>query len=104
MYEDSLSDAESLAKSISGTRAVFIAVRCPGNMPGSTIAQNTAAALIAALRILQTTFPNRKLPQVVLLSTASTSDYHCRDLSPTPRTHTLVRIMRERKCEPAASI
>ena len=53
IYEGELEDVELLASCISGTRAVFLVVAVNENIPGCSVACDTAHAVVAALEQLQ---------------------------------------------------
>jgi putative NADH-flavin reductase len=73
IFEGSISDTETLANCLSGTKAVFLTVAVVDNVPGTTIAQDTAHAVVSALTILKRD-PYFKPPRLVVLSSASLDD------------------------------
>lgn len=80
-FEGSLEDASLLADCIRGTRAVFLTVAIIDNMPGCTIAIDTARVVVAALEKLRTESGARaKLPKLIVLSSASLEDSFCGDV------------------------
>jgi putative NADH-flavin reductase len=81
IFEGSLEDVSLLAECIRGTRAVFLAVAVIDNMPGCTIAQDTASVVVAALEKLKMeSDPIAKLPKLIVLSSASLEDSFCGDV------------------------
>lgn len=80
-FEGSLEDVSLLADCIRGTRAVFLAVAIIDNMPGCTIAIDTARVVVAALEKLRTESGARaKLPKLIVLSSASLEESFCGDV------------------------
>ena len=80
-FEGSLEDVSLLADCIRGTRAVFLAVAIIDNMPGCTIAMDTARVVVAALTKLKTeSDASAKLPKLMVLSSASLEDSFCGDV------------------------
>jgi uncharacterized protein YbjT (DUF2867 family) len=57
VFEGNLNDTETIRDCIKDTHAVFLAVAVSGNVPGNTIAQDTARVVITALQQLQTSAP-----------------------------------------------
>jgi hypothetical protein len=81
IFEGSLEDVSLLADCIRGTRTVFLAVAVIDNMPGCTIAQDTATVVVAALEKLKMeSDPIVKLPKLIVLSSASLEDSFCGDV------------------------
>ena len=82
-FEGSLEDVSLLVDCIRGTRAVFLAVAIIDNMPGCTIAMDTARVVVAALEKLKTeSGASAKLPKLLVLSSASLEDSFCGDVPP----------------------
>ena len=80
-FEGSLEDVSLIADCIGGTRAVFLAVAIIDNMPGCTIARDTARVVIAALEKLKSeSGPRVKPPKLIVLSSASLEDSFCGDV------------------------
>ena len=69
IFEGRLDDVDLLANCIRGTRTVFLTVAVTDNVPGCTIAQDTARVVISALEKLKA--ESMKLPKLVVLSSAS---------------------------------
>lgn len=86
VFEGSLQDTALIAKCLQHTRAAFLAVAQTGNMPGCSIARDTAHAVISALELLKE--QGERLPKLIVLSSASTEH---RLMSETPHfmLHTL---------------
>jgi putative NADH-flavin reductase len=80
IFEGDLDDVSLISECISGTTAVFMAVAVSDNVPGCTIAQDTAHVVVAAMEKLRSRDPDVKLPRIIVLSSASLDDYLCRDL------------------------
>jgi putative NADH-flavin reductase len=79
IFEGDLDNIEVLSQCLKGTRAAFLAVAVTDNVPGCSIAQDTARNVIAALRLLQKQHPTARLPHLVVLSSASTEGKLWRD-------------------------
>ena len=69
VFEGSLENKENMVDCLRGTRAAFLAVAESSNVPGCSIAYDTAVAVIAALRVLRK--QNQILPKLVILSSSS---------------------------------
>ena len=74
IYEGDLEDVELLGKCIAGTKAVFLAVASSENLPGCTIAVDTANVVVKALKRTQTQDRTSKTPKVIVLSSSSVTD------------------------------
>ncbi|KAI5268120.1 hypothetical protein E4T47_07894 [Aureobasidium subglaciale] len=72
VFEGSLDNTEVIRDCIKDTHAVFLAVAVSGNVPGNTIAQDTAHVVLQALRELRDTNTEAKLPKLVVLSAVAT--------------------------------
>jgi putative NADH-flavin reductase len=70
IFESSISDIPTLTQCLAGTKAVFLAVAVNDNVPGCTIAQDTAHAVVQALEKLKADDKNFKAPRLVVLSAA----------------------------------
>ena len=72
VFEGRLEDVSLIADCLRNTRAVFLAVSVPDNMPGCTLAHQAASVVVAALRQIRVEDgPRTRLPKVILLSSAS---------------------------------
>lgn len=69
VFEGSLKDQATLVECLRGTRAAFLTVAVSTNVPGCTVAVDTAEAVIAALRVLHK--DHETLPKLIILSSAS---------------------------------
>lgn len=69
VFEGPLTNKANLVACLRGTRAAFLAVAESDNVPGCTIAYDTATAVVAALRVLQG--DHEPLPKLIILSSAS---------------------------------
>jgi hypothetical protein len=71
VFEGPISDIPTLTSCLRNTHAVFLAVAVNSNVPGCTIAQDTARAVISALRTLKEEDENHwKAPRLIVLSAA----------------------------------
>ncbi|OBW66067.1 MAG: Rhomboid-like protein [Aureobasidium pullulans] len=80
VYEGSLTDTEVIRDCIKNTHAVFLAVAVSGNVPGNTIAQDTARVVVAALKQIHETDASSKLPRLVVLSAVPTEPAFSKDM------------------------
>jgi putative NADH-flavin reductase len=71
VFEGSLSNQETIRDCIKHTHAVFLAVAVSGNVPGNTIARDTARVVIAALKESRDSNATIKLPKLIVLSAAA---------------------------------
>ena len=71
VFEGQLQDVQLLSNCISGTRAVFLAVAVTDNIPGCSVARDTADVVVSALERLQQEDRTASLPKLVVLSSAS---------------------------------
>jgi putative NADH-flavin reductase len=74
VFEGSISNADNLAQCLTGVKAVFLTVAVMDNIPGCSIAQDTAHAVVIALTRLKDENANFKPPRLVVLSSASVDD------------------------------
>lgn len=70
IFEGDISNINTLARCISGTQAVFLAVAASSNIPGCRIAQDSAEAVIEAMGRLKSN--GERLPRLVVLSSSET--------------------------------
>ncbi|KAL3458172.1 hypothetical protein BJX64DRAFT_228029 [Aspergillus heterothallicus] len=63
-----------------GADAVFLVVAVVDNMPGCSVAMQTAQAVVASLKRLQSATPGMRLPRLVMLSSASLEPSFCGDV------------------------
>jgi putative NADH-flavin reductase len=71
IFEGAISDISTLTQCLANTHAVFLAVAVNENIPGCTIAQDTARSVIAALQILKEEKGAAwRAPRLVVLSAA----------------------------------
>lgn len=80
IFEGAIDNASALQSCITGVSAIFLAVAVSDNVPGCSIATDTAEALVAAFERIRHLRPDTKLPRVIVLSSASISDTMSRDL------------------------
>ncbi|KAI4718728.1 hypothetical protein E4T48_05002 [Aureobasidium sp. EXF-10727] len=80
VFEGNLNDTKIIADCIKDTHAVFLAVAVSGNVPGNTIAQDTARVVIAASRSLRTSSAATKLPKLVVLSAVPTEPAFAKEM------------------------
>ena len=74
IFEASISNIDVLKQCITGTRAVFLAVAERVNRPGTRIASDQSEAVVAALEAIREENPSVKLPTLVMISSAETSE------------------------------
>lgn len=77
IFEGSIQDIDLLAKCIADCKAVFLVLSTNDNIPGCSLAQDTAAAVIEALQTLKNRSSDGEMvmPKLILLSSA-TIDAH----------------------------
>ena len=80
VFEGGLSNTDIIRDCIKDTHAVFLAVAVSGNVPGNTIAQDTARVVIAALKELRASNKASKLPKLIVLSAAPTQPEFTKDM------------------------
>ncbi|KAL4867593.1 hypothetical protein BDV12DRAFT_198014 [Aspergillus spectabilis] len=84
IFEGSIEDVELLTSCLRDCRAVFLVVSTNDNIPGCRVAQDTAAAVVASLRNLKQSSgesegnDSRRLPKLILLSSATIDDHFSR--------------------------
>ena len=71
IYEAGLDNIDELTKCIAGTQAVFLTAAASENVPGCNVAQQQSACMVEALERLQKQDPHARLPQLIILSSAS---------------------------------
>jgi putative NADH-flavin reductase len=71
IFEGSIDDQDLMMSCLRGCRAVFLCVSTNDNKPGCCMAQNTAKAVIDALRAIRAEDSTTKLPKLVLLSSGT---------------------------------
>ncbi|KAK0862482.1 hypothetical protein LTR87_016566 [Friedmanniomyces endolithicus] len=64
VFEGNIVNIDVLTECIRGTKAVFLAVAINDNMPGCTIAMDTARSVVAALERLKQEKPDYELPRL----------------------------------------
>lgn len=74
IYEGDLEDIDLIKNCMSDTKAVFLAVALSENMPGCSIAFDTATIVVQALKRMQSEKPGSRLPRLVILSSSSVSE------------------------------
>ncbi|KAH7093684.1 hypothetical protein FB567DRAFT_515862 [Paraphoma chrysanthemicola] len=72
IFESSISDISTLAACLKNTKAVFLTVAVVDNVPNTTIAQDTARAVVEALTRLKEKEEKFQPPRLIILSSAST--------------------------------
>ena len=80
IFQGNITDISTLKQCLQGTRAAFLAVAVTDNIPGCSIAQDTARCVVAALQELKEEAPYSKLPRLIVLSSASLNDKFWRDI------------------------
>jgi uncharacterized protein YbjT (DUF2867 family) len=71
IFESSISEISTLSQCLTNTKAVFLTVAVVGNVPETTIAQETAHAVVQALTRLKEKNVTFKPPRLIVLSSAS---------------------------------
>lgn len=79
IFEGSITDTQVLKSCVQDTKAVFLAAGASDNVPGCSIAQEQTSSVVQALKALRIEGQNR-LPQLIILSSASLEDHLIRDL------------------------
>jgi putative NADH-flavin reductase len=74
IFEGSISDIKVLQACLKGSKAAFLTVAVSANIPGCSIAQDTATSVIEALQGLREHDKTLKPPRLVVLSSASMDD------------------------------
>jgi putative NADH-flavin reductase len=82
VFEGSISDHETLAQCLTGTKAVFLTVAITDNKPSCTISQDTAHAVVNALKSIKNNKSNFKAPRLIVLSSSSLDDKFWDDTPP----------------------
>ncbi|KAL4898963.1 hypothetical protein BDW74DRAFT_171876 [Aspergillus multicolor] len=80
VFEGRLDGDRLIDECLRGTDAVFLVVAVVDNMPGCTVAMQTAEAVVASLRRLRATDPSTRPPRLVMLSSASLEPSFCDDV------------------------
>lgn len=75
IFTGSSTDPASLVPCLKGTDAVFACAAVNANAPGTSIALDTAHALIASLTEIHDDDPEARLPAIVVLSSASVNEH-----------------------------
>ena len=71
IYEGQLKEINLLTEFISGTNAVFLAAGATNNIPGCDVARELNKSVVAALETIRQKDPQARLPQLIILSSAS---------------------------------
>jgi nucleoside-diphosphate-sugar epimerase len=71
VFEGSIDDQDVMVSCLRDCRAVFLCVSTNDNIPGCSMAQNTAAAVIEALRRIRAEHSSARMPKLVLLSSGT---------------------------------
>lgn len=74
IYEGELEDIDLIKSCMSNTAAVFLAVALSENMPGCSIAFDTAQIVVQALQKLRQETPSSPIPRLIILSSSSVSE------------------------------
>jgi putative NADH-flavin reductase len=74
IFEGSISDIQVLQACLKGSKAAFLTVAVTANIPGCSIAQDTATSVIEALQGLREQDKALKPPRLVVLSSAAMDD------------------------------
>ncbi|KAL4789037.1 Averufin oxidase A [Aspergillus venezuelensis] len=79
IFQGELRDEALMDECLRKTDAVFLAVAIVDNMPGCTVAMQTAEAVVASLKRLRAT-PGSHCPRLVMVSSASLEPSFCGDV------------------------
>lgn len=71
IFQGSMNDANLIASCIASTRAVFAVLASNDNIPGMTIAVDSAVAVLSAMTVLRENDKSAPLPRVVVLSSVT---------------------------------
>lgn len=80
VFEGDIQNQELMISCIRDCRAVFLCVSTNDNVPGCRMAQDTAAAVIEALKAVQAEKGSPRLPKLVLLSSGTVDDKFRRNM------------------------
>jgi nucleoside-diphosphate-sugar epimerase len=80
VFQGSLDDDGLIDECLRGTDAVFLVVAIVDNMPGCSIAMQTARTVVASLQRLQSSSPETCLPRLIMISSASLEPSFCDDV------------------------
>ncbi|KAL4764514.1 NAD(P)-dependent oxidoreductase [Aspergillus foveolatus] len=80
VFQGRLDNDSLVDECLRGTDAVFLVVAIVDNMPGCTVAMQTAEAVAASLQRLRAADPTMRLPRLVILSSASLEPSFCNDV------------------------
>ncbi|KAH8807230.1 putative NAD-dependent epimerase/dehydratase [Xylogone sp. PMI_703] len=81
VFEGNISDVNLMADCVRNTKAVFLVVTTNDNIPGCHLSQDSATAVINALKKIKAeSGPGVKLPKLVLLSSATIDDHLARSM------------------------
>jgi hypothetical protein len=80
IFEGSISDISVLSACLQGTKAAFLTVAVSDNVPGCSIAQDTAKSVVEALQGLRKDDRAFKPPMLVVLSSATMDDKFWTDI------------------------
>jgi putative NADH-flavin reductase len=81
VFEGSIHDVQLMVDCLRGTDAIFLTVTTNDNIPGCRLSQDSASCVIQALEIIKAeSEPRRKMPKLVLLSSATIDDHLARDM------------------------
>ena len=81
IFEGNIQDVDLMVNCLRDTKAVFLVVTTNDNVPGCRVSQDSALAVIEALKKIKAdSGPGLKLPKLVLLSSATIDNYLSRDM------------------------
>jgi hypothetical protein len=81
VFQGDFRDVELMADCVRGTKAVFLCVTTNDNIPGCRVSQDSATAVIAALKKIKAeSRPGLKLPKLLLFSSATIDDHLARNM------------------------
>ncbi|KKK22285.1 aflO/ omtB/ dmtA/ O-methyltransferase B [Aspergillus ochraceoroseus] len=82
VFEGGLHSDGIIDECLRGTDAVFLVVAIVDNMPGCTVAMETAEVVVASLQRLKAASPTMRPPRLIMLSSASLEESFCDDVPP----------------------
>lgn len=82
VFEGGIHDADLLRSCVRDCQAVFLVVSTNDNLPDCRLGQDTASILVDVLRSLRAEEENRKMPRVLLLSSATLDEGFSRHQPP----------------------
>lgn len=82
VFEGSINDIDLLSSCVRGCRAVFLCVATNTNLPGCSLALDTAQSAVKALEKNRQAHPSQRVPKIVMLSSVTEDPHMCRNVPP----------------------